>query len=54
MKLQELIGELLTLSYAYPAETQVRFRLSEIEGEIVGISLLSTDSGVNIIIEEQA
>ena len=54
MTLQELIGELVTLSHAYPDNTPVRFRFRDVLGEVIGVTASSESEGVTVFIEEQA
>ena len=54
MTLLQLIGELVTLSHAYPDTTPVRFHFRDIKGDVVGVVAQSDAEGVTIVLEEQA
>lgn len=51
MTLQELLGELLTLSNAYPPETVVSVQTVDFRLPITGLSVDSRTGGVEIAIE---
>jgi len=54
MTLQELIGELLTLSNAYPDKTPVTVQFHEYRAEITGLIVESQADAVSIRMETQA
>jgi len=51
MKLQELIGELQTLSLAYPSETEVLVRTHDVSADITGLTVDSDESGITILLD---